>query len=116
VNTQTTKTPPRRVRLLDNREDFQCALLGSLGFSTRFIMGKTRFSQAQVAYRLRVACVKRADYRDGGSRLSTSVLRQVAKTSIPEVVAHLRTTMTERHPRGRNASDGREAAGRDFAV
>jgi hypothetical protein len=89
----TRKKNPLRVRFLENDDDFRCAMLGSLGFSTRFIMAETRFSTGQVAYRLRVARIRRADYRNGRSSLSTIVLRHVGATSIPDVVEHLKTTI-----------------------
>jgi hypothetical protein len=93
---------------MDNPDDFQCTLLGSLGFSTRFIMAQTGFSHAQVAYRLRRARIRRADYRDGGSAISSSVLRQVSTASIPQVVAHLQSVVSNQRER--------EAAGHVLAA
>lgn len=85
---------PQRVRLFHGK-DFLCALLGSLGFSTKFIMGRTALTPGQISYRLRRAGVKRSDYRNGESSLSTTILVRARPVAIPAVKAHLRKVAAE---------------------
>lgn len=83
---------PRSVDLLDG-DDFECVLLASLGFSTRLIQKRTGLTHGQVAYRLRRAGVKRADYRNGESSLSSSVYRNSRSLAMPAVEAQLRNVL-----------------------
>lgn len=57
-----------------NVNDLEVAILGSMGFSTAFIMERTGLTKYQVVYRLTKAEVKRADYRNGHSRIAKSVI------------------------------------------
>lgn len=83
---------PRSVDLFGG-DDFECVLLGSLGFSTRLIQNRTGLTPSQVAYRLRRAGVKRADYRNGESTLATSVYRNSRNLAMPSVEAQLRDVL-----------------------
>lgn len=74
----------RRVRLLVG-DDFKCALMGSLGFSTRMIMEHTELSPSQVGYRLRMGGIKRADYRNGTSVVAQNLLRKARVVAMPVV-------------------------------
>ena len=85
---------PRRVKF-DEGEDFTCALLGSLGFSTQYIMQHTEFSPGQIGYRLRLGGIKRSDYRNGKSPMVTSIIQRARRVAIPEVHAHLSRVMKE---------------------
>lgn len=67
------KTLPRRVHW-SQKEDFDVLVLGTLGFSTRFIKSQTGFTDCQVGYRLKKGDVKRATYRNGDSDIATMVL------------------------------------------
>jgi hypothetical protein len=86
------KYQPRTVDLLDG-DDFECVLLGSLGFSTRLIQSRTGLTPSQVGYRLRRAGVKRADYRNGESPLADSVFRTSRRIATPTVQAHVREVL-----------------------
>jgi hypothetical protein len=74
------KAKARRVDFLAERTDFNCAQLGALGFSTRFIKEKTGLSPCQISYRLRAAGLttdaglSRQAYRNGESPFATHVL------------------------------------------
>ena len=83
----------RRVDLLDDPADFQCALLASLGFSTRYISQKTGLSACQVTYRLTKGQVRRADYRNGTSDIARSILRRNADIAEPLLRRAIRATL-----------------------
>ena len=55
----------KRISWAGNGTAFETLLLGSLGFSAKFIGGKTRLSNGQVYYRLKKGDVHIKDYRDG---------------------------------------------------
>jgi len=59
------KTKPRPVNFAGNQWDFEIALLGSLGMSTRYIQQRVGLTPCQITYRLHAARIKRADYRNG---------------------------------------------------
>lgn len=84
--------PSRNVDLLHG-DDFHCALLGSLGFSTRLIHSRTGLSPGQIAYRLRKGAIKRQDYRNGDSPLADRVLSQARKVAVTEVQSHIRRVL-----------------------
>jgi hypothetical protein len=86
------RAKPRRVNLLEG-EDFRCALYGSLGFSTHFIMRHTNFTPSQVAYRLRVGSVRRTAYRNGQSIVAGTLLQHTKTIAIPAVKRHLKEVM-----------------------
>ena len=87
--TYGSKTKPRAVQLLAG-DDFRCALMGSLGFSTRHIMEHTGLTPSQVCYRLRLGGIKRSDYRNGSSAVANSMLRKARVIAVPVVEEHLR--------------------------
>ena len=84
------KVQARRVHFTENADDFRCALLGRMGFSTQFIMRQTRLSQGQVSYRLRRARIKRSDYREGKLSITTGLIQSASQVSIPALLAHLK--------------------------
>ena len=86
------QTVPRKVELLKG-DDFKCALLGSLGFSTKLIMEHTELSPSQVGYRLRKGGIRRMDYRNGESALAATMLQKARVVAIPVVKEHLRNVM-----------------------
>lgn len=71
------KMYPRRVDFFRYDEDRECAILGAMGFSTRFIIERTRLRSGQITYRLKKAQVRRLDYRDGHSDMALLVLRNL---------------------------------------
>lgn len=83
---------PRRVNLL-NGSDFKCALLGSLGFSTRLIMTHTDLTPSQIAYRLRKGEIRRSDYRNGDSAIANNMLQRARVVAVPALKEHLRTVI-----------------------
>lgn len=83
---------PRRVNLL-NGSDFKCALLGSLGFSTRLIMTHTDLTPSQIAYRLRKGEIRRSDYRNGDSAIAHNLLQRARVVAVPALKEHLRTVI-----------------------
>ena len=99
MTTMRGKTKPRSVHLLAG-EDFQCALMGSLGFSTRLITEQTGLTISQVGYRLRIGGIKRMDYRNGTSPVALSMLRKAAPIAVSEVQEHLRQVLDTRNPKG----------------
>lgn len=80
---------PRRVDFAREGEDFEVALLGSLGKSTKFIVKYTGLSPCQVTYRLGRGKIKRKDYRDGTSAVSKKILDDLMATADPVVRNHL---------------------------
>lgn len=90
---EQVRTPPRPVNLLHG-EDFKCALLGSLGFSTRLIMQHTTLTPSQISYRLRKADIRRADYRNGESSVAENLLQRARTVAVPALKQHLRETMS----------------------
>lgn len=70
-------TKPRRVDFFKYEEDYECAFLGALGFSTRFIMGQTKLTPGKITYRLKKAHVRRMDYRDGYSEISAIMVKKM---------------------------------------
>lgn len=81
------KAKPLRVNWTSD-EDLQCAILASLGFSTKYIMEMTGLSACQVSYRLGKGRIKRKDYRDGTSDMAHRVVERVipSKKGIKEVL------------------------------
>lgn len=60
-----------------HEKDLLCCLLGHAGFHTRAIQHQTGLSPGQVGYCLKMAEIKRADYRNGESDMAHLVLAQV---------------------------------------
>ncbi len=83
------RTLPRKVELLKG-DDFKCALLGSLGFSTKLIMEHTDLTPGQVGYRLRKGGIRRLDYRNGESAVASAMLQKARVLAVPVVKEHLR--------------------------
>lgn len=65
---------PRKVDW-DLKSDFECAHLGSLGYSTKMIAAETGLSNHQINYRLNKSGVRRTDYRNGNSRYAKIVMK-----------------------------------------
>jgi hypothetical protein len=86
------QTLPRKVELLKG-DDFKCALLGSLGFSTKLIMEHTELTPSQVGYRLRKGGIRRMDYRNGESEVASAMLKKARVVALPTVREHLRNVI-----------------------
>jgi hypothetical protein len=84
---------PRRVDFFIYDEDYQCALLASLGFSNRCIIQHTKLTPGKITYRLKKANIKRMDYRDGASDVATMVMRGMRGAIEKEVTHYLRKTL-----------------------
>lgn len=70
-----TKTQPRKVDWINHTWDFDVAMMGDLGLSTKAIAAATGLTGCQVGYRLHKGGIKRSDYRNGVSEVSRIVLR-----------------------------------------
>lgn len=81
---------PRKVDFYIYKEDFEAALMGSLGQSAAAISAKTGLTKGKVTYRLRKAGVKLGDYRSGESTIARMVLRNMRPTLERELHAHLK--------------------------
>lgn len=66
-------TQPRRVDF-EVDHDRTAAVLGILGFSTRYITQRTGLTPCQVTYRLHKLEIRRADYRNGDTDVATAVV------------------------------------------
>jgi hypothetical protein len=73
-------TKPRRVDFFMHNEDYQCAYLGALGFSTKYIIRQTKLGAGQVTYRLKKAHIRRMDYRNGDSDFAAIVMQGLRPT------------------------------------
>lgn len=74
------KANPRRVQWTSD-EDLQCAIMGAMGFSTKFIGEQTGLSPCQISYRLKKGSIKRADYRNGDSAMAQRVIEKMTPPS-----------------------------------
>jgi hypothetical protein len=90
---QHTPVNARRVNLLHG-DDFHCAMLASLGFSTSLIHSRTGLSPGQIAYRLRMGAIKRNDYRNGDSQLAERILSQSHRVAVSEVRSHIKKVIS----------------------
>jgi hypothetical protein len=81
----------RRVDFYIYKEDFEAALMGSLGQSAAAISSKTGLTKGKVTYRLRKAGVRLGDYRSGESSIARLVLRNMRPTLERELYAHLKS-------------------------
>jgi hypothetical protein len=78
--------PTRKlVNFTTNEDDFQCALYGAMGFSSKFIRQQTGLSFCQIGYRLKKASISRADYRNGKTKVAKLVLRAARATVEPRL-------------------------------
>lgn len=83
-------TKSRRVNFHRFEEDFEVALLGSLGLSTKYICKQTGLTPCQVTYRLMKSKVKRADYRNGTGNEARAILNKLKPQMAPLVRGHIR--------------------------
>lgn len=83
--------PPRRVDFFLYKDDYECAYLAALGFSTAFIQNKTGLSSGKVTYRCKKAAIKRADYRNGASVYAQIVTRNLKPAVERELTQYLKT-------------------------
>jgi hypothetical protein len=65
--------------------------MGILGFSTKFIMEKTRLTSCQINYRLKKAKIRRVDYRNGENKISGIILNSAEQKCVQELKYHLRS-------------------------
>jgi hypothetical protein len=84
-----THGQPRLVDYLHRRDDYECALLGALGFSSRYIQSKTGLRNGQITYRLRKAQISRMDFRNGQSVYAKLVLRNMRSVAEPKLIKEL---------------------------
>ena len=82
-------TKPRRVDFLTIDEDYECAFLGAMGFSTRFIQSRTTLTSGKITYRLKKAHIRRIDYRDGNSDFAEIMLRGMRPVLDKNLTNHL---------------------------
>ena len=80
---------PRLVDYMHNAEDYETALLGALGFSSRYIQSKTGLRTGQITYRLRKAQISRMDFRNGQSVYAKMVLRNMRAVAEPKLIKEL---------------------------
>jgi hypothetical protein len=83
------QTKPRRVDFFTNDSDYECAFLGSMGFSTRCIGRQIQLTPGQIIYRLRKAAIRRIDYRDGTSDVASIMLRHMRPSVEKELTSYL---------------------------
>jgi hypothetical protein len=88
----------RFVDFYNRSDDFQAALLGSLGFSTTCICNKTGLTSGQVMYRLSKASIRRMDYRNGDSAVASVVLKDMEAMAASKVREHIKREW-KRHKR-----------------
>lgn len=88
----TNNTKPRPVDFFRHDEDFECAYMGALGFSTRAILQIAKgLTSGQINYRLKKAQIRRMDYRNGVSHVALTVLKGFKPTVQRMVTNHLKT-------------------------
>jgi hypothetical protein len=68
---------PQRV-VWKSSADLECAIMGALGFSTKFIGERTGLTPCQISYRLKRGDIRRSDYRNGTSRIALRVINKIA--------------------------------------
>lgn len=90
------KRPAKPVDFLNHRDDHDCVLLASLGFSTHLICKRTGLSPSQVTYRLqkggltKANHMSRTDFRNGTSQFSEMVIKTASKLIDHQLLEHLR--------------------------
>jgi hypothetical protein len=84
------RAKPRRVDFGLFKDDFECALLGSLGFSSAMIQSKTGLTSGRISYRLRKVSIKRMEYRNGESTMANLVYRNMRPTIERELRSYLK--------------------------
>ncbi len=90
-----------KVDFLYNQDDIRAALLGSLGFSTDYIMSRTKLTMSQVIYRLGKASIKRMDYRNGVSPIANIVFRQLHHRVHEQIQSQLLEAQKEKSRKSR---------------
>lgn len=92
---RTTKRAKHKIVDFEEQyPDYQCAILGLMGFSTRFIESETKLSSGQVNYRLQRAGVMRRDYRDGESPIAQQTLSSAMHDADRILVSRLKLKHT----------------------
>ena len=84
------RSSPKRVDFFENITDLRSLILGSLGFSNRYIERQTKYSPGQIQYRLRKGLVRRTDYRNGMSATAKVVLQDAEARVVEQVKKQLR--------------------------
>lgn len=81
------RTKPRKVTWTSN-DELRCAILAGMGFSTKLIMEETGLTACQISYRLKMAAIKRADYRNGNSDMAKRMMEHApsSKASIRSIM------------------------------
>lgn len=104
---QTPRSParPRPVDFANNEDDLEVAILAEAGLYTRAIARETKLTESQVSYRIGLAGVKRAHYRDGKSEVARVVMglvrskrtkdRLIAVRQLPEKIEILQQQYVE---------------------
>lgn len=69
------KAKPRPVNWTSD-EDLKAAIMGAMGFSTKFISEETGLTPCQIGYRLNKASIKRASYRNGQNEMAQRVIER----------------------------------------
>ena len=65
-----------KVNWFENVQDFRVLVLGNMGFSTDYIVQRTKLTPGQVLYRLGKGKVRRMDYRSGNSPLAIDLMKR----------------------------------------
>lgn len=84
--TPKEKPRARSVDFFQEAEDFECAMLGSLGFATNYIMEQTGLSFGQVIYRLGKAGIRRMDFRHGKTAMARFLIDSTSRNKIAKEV------------------------------
>jgi hypothetical protein len=87
-------TKDHAIDLLGRAADFQCCLLGRLGFAITVIAARTGLSAQQVGRRLRKAGIKVKDYRRGHGIYARIVLERTGQVAARELTEDLRRRLT----------------------
>jgi hypothetical protein len=92
------KVVPRRVDFTDNNKDILCVKLGAQGLSTKYIMKATGYSFCQVSYRLGLAEISRADFRNGRGRFVKAFIKITGDEMERQLRLHLKTVFAPIKP------------------
>lgn len=87
---RTELVATHRISVLANQQDFECCLLGGLGFSSEVIHRRTGLSIGQIQTRLRKAGISRMNYRNGKSAFALAVVEGVGRKAANLVQAQYR--------------------------
>jgi len=75
-------------------KDYEAAILGSLGFSARYIAERTGLSVGQTYYRLKLSGVHLRDYRNGVGPVVKHVMQNARPYATRGVEARIRKELT----------------------